>query len=55
MTISDNGVGFDPATTDFGVGLNNSKKRFEGLSGAEMTIDSAPGKGTRVGIKIDVN
>ncbi len=50
LTVTDNGVGFDPAKTPRGVGLKNVDKRlklyFGGDAGAEIT--SAPGRGTTV-------
>lgn len=51
--VEDDGCGFDPQTTRLqeldrtGMGLAGMKERLE-LSGALFTIDSAPGKGTRV-------
>ena len=51
VTVSDNGVGFDPETVHAGVGIENTRKRFE-LIHAEMQIDSARGGGTRVTIII---
>ena len=51
--VKDDGCGFDPKTTRLqdldrtGMGLTGMKERLE-LSGALFTIDSAPGKGTRV-------
>ena len=51
--IEDDGCGFDPETTRLqeldrtGMGLAGMKERLE-LSGALFTIDSAPGRGTRV-------
>lgn len=49
ITIADEGRGFDPANTDSynGNGLPNMRARAEAV-GAELTIDSAPGKGARV-------
>jgi len=51
--IEDDGCGFDPQSTRLqeldrtGMGLAGMKERLE-LSGALFTIDSAPGRGTRV-------
>ena len=45
--ISDNGAGFDPATTPRGAGLQNMEDRLEALGGS-ITIVSAPGTGTTV-------
>lgn len=45
--ISDNGSGFDPATTTRGAGLQNMEDRLEALGGT-ITIVSTPGAGTTV-------
>jgi signal transduction histidine kinase len=45
--ISDDGAGFDPATTPGGSGLTNMRDRI-GAVGGTLEIDSAPGRGTRV-------
>jgi signal transduction histidine kinase len=50
MTVEDNGKGFVPNTMAgerFHFGLQTMKERAEALGG-RLTIDSAPGKGTRV-------
>lgn len=51
LTIGDDGKGFDPDNTDSydGNGLPNMRARAAAV-GAEFTIDSAPGKGTRARI-----
>lgn len=53
VTVEDNGKGFDTAQVKRGVGLENSAKRFEGLLGATLTVESEPLKGTRVTVKIN--
>jgi len=45
LTISDTGRGFEPATT--GTGLTNMTDRVSAIGG-KLTIDTAPGEGTRV-------
>jgi signal transduction histidine kinase len=45
LTISDTGPGFEPATV--GTGLTNMKDRVSAIGG-KLTIDTAPGHGTRV-------
>ena len=45
--ISDDGVGFDPATTPSGAGLTNMRERLEAVGGS-LEVESAPGKGTVV-------
>lgn len=44
LSVSDNGVGFDPSQTSKGIGLQNINSRVEFYSG-KMHINSAPGKG----------
>jgi signal transduction histidine kinase len=48
-SLSDDGVGFDPtaATNDSGLGLHTMKDRIKGLGG-EISIDTTPGKGTKI-------
>jgi signal transduction histidine kinase len=47
ICITDNGVGFDLAATSQGIGIRNMNNRSQ-MIGAQMKIDSAPGKGTVV-------
>jgi signal transduction histidine kinase len=56
LSIEDDGCGFDPAgpavaDSESGRGLTNMGRRAK-LLGAELDIDSAPNKGTRVTLKI---
>ena len=55
FSVSDNGCGFDPdncpAAADGHFGLQGIQDRVDGLEG-DMTIQSAPGKGTKVTISI---
>lgn len=51
ITVSDNGNGFDTAAVHSGVGLENTRKRFN-LMNAQMRIESAPAEGTRIIIEI---
>ena len=52
LTISDDGPGFAPDTQ--GRGLSNMTDRIAALGG-EVTIDSAPGAGTRIIAIVDVD
>ncbi len=55
ITIGDDGVGFS-GVTGTGIGISNVRERLKvayGLQGI-FTIDSAPGKGTTVGIELPV-
>ncbi|WP_244975959.1 sensor histidine kinase [Nocardia huaxiensis] len=47
VTVSDDGVGFDPATTGSGAGLTNMTDRLAVIGGT-LSVRSAPGVGTRV-------
>ncbi|HEY8637053.1 MAG TPA: ATP-binding protein, partial [Candidatus Limnocylindrales bacterium] len=53
ITVEDNGVGFDPSSVvKFGHrGLANTRERA-GQIGGTVTIDSRPGDGTRVVIRV---
>lgn len=51
VRIEDNGSGFDPEKTQTGVGLENARKRFA-LMGADMEIESAPDRGTKIIITV---
>ena len=50
ITVSDNGAGFDVNAVREGVGIANTRKRFE-LLNAEMLIESGE-RGTQVTIRI---
>jgi signal transduction histidine kinase len=47
FTVCDSGAGFDPAETQVGAGLANMGDRIAAVGGT-LTVDSAPGRGTRV-------
>ena len=51
VSIEDNGVGFDPASARRGLGLIGIRERVSHLRG-EVSVDSAPGRGTRVTIDL---
>jgi signal transduction histidine kinase len=52
LEVDDDGRGFDPATAPgTGQGLRNLRERAEGLGG-HTEIDSTPGQGTRVRVRI---
>ena len=56
VTIADDGIGFDPdIKPDDGklhVGIQNVKQRLHAMCGGTLTIDSRPGEGTIVTIRI---
>jgi two-component system, NarL family, sensor histidine kinase LiaS len=47
LRIADDGAGFDPTTPGDGFGLQSMRERLEGIGG-RVSVESAPGKGTRV-------
>jgi signal transduction histidine kinase len=47
ILVSDNGCGFDPATTVRGNGLDNMARRLQSLQGT-CSVESRPGAGTKV-------
>ena len=51
VAVSDNGCGFDPAELKDGWGLANMKKRAKELGG-EMELESLPGSGTTITLKV---
>lgn len=53
VLVSDNGQGFDTNQTSHGVGLANIRSRAAAL-GAQVQIDSAPGKGTTISVECPV-
>ena len=52
-TLSDDGVGFDTSRTTPGQGLQNMQDRL-GAVGGELTVESAPGRGTCVRATVPV-
>lgn len=53
ITVSDNGKGFDVNAVHKGVGIENTRKRFD-LINAQMQITSVPDCGTKVTITIPI-
>ena len=51
LEIDDDGRGFDPGAVRMGLGLDNLRKRAQRIGG-EGTIDSVPGEGTLVSIRL---
>ncbi|HEY0679544.1 MAG TPA: two-component regulator propeller domain-containing protein [Chitinophagaceae bacterium] len=54
MVIEDNGKGFSEAGITKGNGLSNIRKRAQEIDG-NATIESVPGKGTRIDILVDLH
>jgi len=53
LTISDDGVGFDPDVPFTGIGLKNIKNRAKLYNGT-MHIDTAPGEGAVLHVRIEI-
>jgi signal transduction histidine kinase len=53
LTVTDDGVGFDPSAVERGMGLANMRARVLGLDG-DLEVRSEPGKGTSVSAEIPV-
>jgi signal transduction histidine kinase len=53
LEISDDGIGFDKTHLDNGNGLRNMNARALQLNG-EISIESAPGQGTRINLRFPV-
>lgn len=56
ITITDDGVGFEPQTLEKpeSVGIRNVRYRLENMAEGSLTIDSRPGEGTIITIKIPI-
>ncbi len=52
LTVSDNGIGFDPKTAILGNGLENIRTRLA-LYNGKMNIHSSPGKGSEISVEIE--
>lgn len=54
VTVADDGVGFDPESQEKeqSIGLANVRKRIAQFQGCGMQIESAPGRGTKVVLRI---
>jgi signal transduction histidine kinase len=56
MEITDDGVGFEPASDRLsgGFGISGMKERAQKIGGT-LLIESAPGKGTKVYVRVPVS
>ena len=52
VEVIDDGVGFDPETTEIHVGIENVRSRITSMCKGEVSIKSTVGVGTRVTIEI---
>jgi two-component system, NarL family, sensor histidine kinase UhpB len=53
MSITDNGIGFDPSKKKNGIGLKNIKTRVQYYSG-DVKIHASPGKGCAIEISVPI-
>ena len=51
VSISDTGIGFDPAVLSDGLGLISMQERLRMLGG-QLVVKSEPGKGTEIGAAV---
>jgi signal transduction histidine kinase len=51
VVVTDDGIGFDPETTEQGAGLRDSIVGRMARAGGSATVRSAPGEGTRITLK----
>lgn len=51
LMVEDNGVGFDPRSAAYGLGLKNMQSRLALLDGA-LEMDSTPGQGTTITVRL---
>lgn len=47
FTVTDDGIGFDPATTGYGTGLQGMADRIDAVGGT-LEVRSTPGEGTQI-------
>lgn len=55
VSVEDNGVGFDPSILQDSrqhIGIRNIRKRLAAMCGGTLTVESAPGKGTKALITV---
>jgi signal transduction histidine kinase len=53
ISVADDGIGFDPAATSYGTGLQGMSDRLAALGG-QLRVTSAPGSGTRIEGRVPV-
>jgi signal transduction histidine kinase len=51
VMVDDDGIGFEPGSTEGGLGLGGLRRRAEALGGT-VHMDSRPGRGTSVSIDV---
>lgn len=53
ITITDNGIGFNPNTNKKGIGLNNMRKRMEEING-QFLLESTRKNGTKISLQFKI-
>ncbi len=53
ITITDNGIGFNPRTNKKGIGLHNMKKRMEEING-KFLLETTRNKGTKISLQFQI-
>lgn len=51
LMVEDNGVGFNPGSTSYGLGLKNMQSRLAPFDGV-LEVDSTPGRGTTITVRL---
>jgi len=51
LTVTDSGVGFDPAIQNAGIGLMSMRERLR-FCGGMLTVKSAPNQGTEIAAEV---
>jgi signal transduction histidine kinase len=54
LKVTDDGIGFDPQKIESGNGLVNMKHRAK-VCNAKITVDTKPGNGTHISLKMNLN
>lgn len=53
ITITDNGIGFNPKTSKKGIGLKNMRKRMEEING-KFILETILNKGTKISLRFQI-
>lgn len=53
ITLTDNGIGFNPRTNKKGIGLNNMRKRMEEING-KFLLETTRNKGTKISLTFQI-
>lgn len=55
LTVSDNGIGFDPEQVTAGFGLSSIRQRAISLPEGSLALDSTPGAGTTIKVRAEAS